>query len=67
MMATADERLTDLEQLTQAVTALIVRHDNIIEEIRQENRMTRRIWIAIAKKQQLFDDDQWRDVFGEDP
>ena len=32
----------------------------------RENRQTRRIWIAIARKQELFDDDEFRDVFGDD-
>ena len=36
------------------------------KEIRRENRQTRRIWIAIARKQELFDDDEFRDAFGDE-
>ncbi len=41
------------------------RNEAILEEMRRENRQTRRIWIAIARKQELFDDDEFEDVFGD--
>ena len=41
------------------------RNEAILEEMRRENRQTRRIWIAIARKQELFDDDEFDDVFGD--
>ena len=77
---TLDDRVTDLELDRDAIKVLtnrvvdmtleiredIKRHDAIIEEMRRENRQTRRIWIAIARKQELFDDDEFRDVFGEE-
>lgn len=40
------------------------RNEAILEEMRRENRQTRRIWIAIARKQELFDD-EFEDVFGD--
>ena len=43
----------------------IEQNDRILAEMRRENRQTRKIWIAIARKQKLFDDDEFRDVFGE--
>ena len=62
-----EERMQRLEQLNEKIGELIIKHDADLVEIRQENAMTRRIWIAIAKKQQLFDDNELRDVFGESP
>ncbi len=41
------------------------RNEAILEEMRRENRQTRRVWIAIARKQELFDDDEFDDVFGD--
>ena len=38
----------------------------MLKEVRRENRQTRRIWIAIARKQELFDDDEFDDVFGDE-
>ena len=63
---TTGNRLDRLEDLTEAIGQLVVKHDQVIEEMRRENRQTRRIWIAIARKQELFDDDESRDVFGDD-
>ena len=42
------------------------RNEEILGEMRRENRQTRRIWIAIARKQELFDDDEFQDVFGDE-
>ena len=39
---------------------------DMVEEMRRENRQTRRIWIAIARKQELFDDDEFQDLFGDE-
>ena len=64
-MATLKERVEKIESLTEKIGELIVLHDADLDEMRRENRQTRKIWIAIAKKQQLFDDDQWLDVFGD--
>ena len=36
------------------------------EEMVRENRQYRRIWIAIARKQELFDEEEFREVFGDD-
>ena len=70
---TTEQRLDRLEDLTEAIGQLVVKQDKVIEEMRREfkeyqreNRQTRRIWIAIARKQELFDDDEFRDVFGDD-
>ena len=62
---TTGNRLDRMEDLTEAIGQLVVKHDQVIEEVRRENRQTRRIWIAIARKQELFDD-ELRDVFGDD-
>ena len=70
---TTEERVSKLEDMTQVIGHLLILHDGqlgkqdaILGEMRRENRMTRRIWMAIAKKQQLFDDEEWQDVFGSD-
>lgn len=52
--------------MTLEIREDIKRHDAELEEMKRENRQTRRIWIAIARKQELFDDDEFRDVFGDD-
>ena len=63
---TIEDRVARLEDLTLKIGELIVYHHSHLDEMRQENRMTRRIWIAIARKQNLFDDDEFRDVFGDE-
>ena len=35
-----------------------------VAETKRENRQTRCVWIAIARKMELFDDDEFKDVFG---
>lgn len=45
---------------------LLIETREMVVEMRRENRQTRRIWIAIARKQELFDDDEFRDVFGDE-
>ena len=45
---------------------MIERMDRDYQEMRRENRQTKRIWMATARKQELFDDDEFRDVFGDD-
>lgn len=71
-MTTTEERLDSLEDIsrrladltaTLAETTLETRE--MVLEMRRENKQTRRIWIAIARKQELFDDDEFMDVFGE--
>ena len=75
-----DERLNKLEELSVRTADLLTKVTEMTFEIRREikemqrgfqemereNRQTRRIWIAIARKQELFDDDEFRDVFGDD-
>ena len=34
--------------------------------MQRENRQIRRIWTAIARKQELFDDKEFRDVFDDE-
>ena len=68
-----DERLNKLEELSVRTTNLLTKVTEMtlemqrsFREMERENRQTRRIWIAIARKQELFDDDEFRDVFGDD-
>ncbi len=77
---TTSERLSAVEDtqvrilgLVELVTTWIAedrqhirKNDAILEEVRRENRQTRRTWIAIARKQKLFDDDEFQDVFGKE-
>lgn len=72
-MTTAERRLDrmegrqdTMEDLIRLVVQDIEGNRQILEEMRRENRQTRRIWIAIAKKQELFDDEEFKDVFGEE-
>ena len=60
-----DERLNRLEELTVRTSDLLAQVTEISLEMQRDNRQTRRIWIAIARKQELFDDDEFDDVFGE--
>ena len=68
-----EQRQDTLEQLIRFIVQDIEenrrrteRNKEILEEMRRENRQTRRIWIAIARKQELFDDDEFQDVFGDE-
>ena len=63
---TIPKRVESLENTTDHLIALNTNVVTMLGEMREDNRMTRRIWIAIAKKQKLFDDDEWRDVFGDE-
>ena len=63
-MTTLGDRVTSVEQAIGPLTLLAERQQETLEEIRRDNRQTRRIWIAIARKQDLFDEDD-NDVFGE--
>ena len=77
---TTGQRLTVLEGAVEALVELnknvveilkgqegrLDRMDAHLAEMQRENRQTRRIWIAIARKQNLFDDEEFRDVFGDD-
>ena len=64
-MTTLEDRVTSVEQAIGLLTLLAERQQETLEEIRRDNRQTRRIWIAIARKQDLFDEDEFDDVFGE--
>ena len=64
---TTEKRVESLETITDHLIKLNTNVVTMLGEMREDNRITRRIWIAIAKKQRLFDDDEWRDVFGQDP
>jgi hypothetical protein len=64
-MTTLEDRVTSVEQAIGLLTLLAERQQEYLEEIRRDNRQTRRIWIAIARKQELFDEDEFNDVFGE--
>ena len=64
-MTTLEDRVTSVEQAIGLLTLLAERQQETLEEIRRDNRQTRRIWIAIARKQDLFDEDEFNDVFGE--
>ena len=60
-----EERLTRLEELSIRMSDLLAEVTEIALEMQRDSRQTRRIWIAIARKQELFDDDEFDDVFGE--
>lgn len=68
----SEQRQDTMEELIRLVVQDIEenrrrteRNEAILEEMRRENRQTRRIWMAIARKQELFDDDEFDDVFGD--
>ena len=58
-------RLDEIEEDTVDLKALLAKQDEHLSELKRDNRQTRRIWIAIARKQELFDEDEFNDVFGE--
>ena len=68
-----EKRVTDLERRADRLEDLSIELANLtietramLVEMRRENRQTRRIWIAIARKQELFDDKGFKDVFGDE-
>ena len=70
---TTEQRVDRIEETIDVLKDLMIRvvadgetSRQMLEEMRRENRQTRRIWIAIARKQELFDDDEFQDVFGEE-
>ena len=65
-MAILDERVETVERAIVILSELLLTSRRELEELRRENRQTRRIWIAIARKQELFDDEEFLDVFGEE-
>ena len=42
------------------MSELLVEIRDELTEMQRENRQTRRIWMAIVRKQELFDDDEFR-------
>jgi len=63
---TTEQRVDRVEEWIARLSEVVLEQREELKEMRRENRQTRRIWIAIARKQELFDDDEFRDVFGED-
>ena len=63
---TTEQRLDRVEEWIARLSELVLEDREVLDEVRRENRQTRRIWIAIARKQQLFDEDEFNDVFGDD-
>ena len=63
---TTEQRLDRVEEWIARLSELVLEDRRILEEMRRENRQTRRIWIAIARKQELFDNDEFQDVFGDE-
>ena len=57
-----EQRQDRLEDIVATMGELLIETREMVVEMRRENRQTRRIWIAIARKQELFDDDEFRDV-----
>ena len=66
LQAHTDELLERVVENQESLIGLVKQNTQMIEEIHRDNRQTSRIWIAIARKQNLFDDDEFRDVFGDD-
>lgn len=73
VVATMGELLFATRDMVLETRDMVVETRNIaertldmVEEMRRENRQTRRIWIAIARKQELFDDDEFQDLFGDE-
>ena len=77
---TPQDRLTEHDEMLSILVNLSDKQDERIEqnekmlaemqrehrEWRRENRQIRPIWIAIARKLDLFDEDEFRDVFGDE-
>ena len=61
-----EQRQDRLEDIVATMGELLIETREMVVEMHRENRQTRRIWIAIARKQELFDDDEFRDVFGDE-
>ena len=66
VVATMGELLFATRDMVVETRTIAERTLEMVEEMRRENRQTRRIWIAIARKQELFDDDELQDLFGDE-
>ena len=64
-MTTTEETVQFHETRIGLLESIAERQQKLLEEVQQDSKYYRRIWIAIAKKQQLFNDDEWQDVFGD--
>ena len=62
---TFQERINRLDELNVTMSELLVRVTEVNLEMQRESRQTRRILMAIARKQELFDEDEFDDIFGE--
>ncbi len=63
---TTEQRVDRLEEVVATMGELLIETREMVVEMRRENRQTRPIWIAIARKLELFDDDELQDLFGEE-
>lgn len=63
---TTEQRVDQVENRQDRADEWLAKLTEAVLEMRRENRQTRRIWIAIARKQELFDDDEFQDVFGDE-
>ena len=55
---TTEQRVDRLEEVVATMGELLIETRTMVVEMRRENRQTRPIWIAIARKLELFDDDE---------
>ena len=60
---TVEERLGRIENTVDRLVALqediveiLKSHQALLEEMRQDNAYTRKLWVAVARKLDLFDD-----------
>ena len=63
---TTEQRVDRLEEVVATMGELLIETREMVVEMRRENRQTRPIWIAIARKMELFDDDELQDLFGDE-
>ena len=63
---TTEQRVDRLEEVVATMGELLIETRAMVVEMRRENRQTRPIWIAIARKPELFDDDEIQDLFGDE-
>ena len=70
---TTEQRVDRLEEVVATMGELLlptremaIETREMVLEMRRENRQMRPIWIAIARKLELFDDDELRELFGDD-
>ena len=56
----------EFKRMIDRMDRRIEQNEEILEEVRRDYHQMRPIWVTIAKKLELFDNDEFRDLFGDE-